>query len=400
MVAEETSPTLPQQTTRRPFRVEMVLAQLYVGGMEIMVVNLMRHLRRRGYDVGLTCIEEEGNLFARVASEGFRTRVVPAVGALRLLSPRPLISWFREIRPQAVHIHSGAWIKGAIGARRAGVPRIIYTHHGLEQRESFFDSVMNRYAARYTDQMVAVSEELQRRMEAEGGLRANDIAVIPNGISIDRFTPEGPVHGLRKRFGISGETRIIGNVARMWPVKNQLGLIDAFALVRSRFENACLMIVGDGDMRPAIEQRVADHDLTDHVHFTGEMDDLEGVYREFDIFALSSFSEGMSISILEAMASGTCVVATDVGGNRELLGDGDHGVIVPDLDPATMADSLCATLLDDGLRQRLASSARSRVIENFSDVAMGERYERLYTEAVHGHATIDTVNKENPACVG
>lgn len=399
-MADETLPVVENTITNRALRIEMVLAQLYVGGMEMMVVHLMRELRRRGHEVGLTCIEREGSLYNTVKEDGFRVRLVPVPGPRNLLSPRSLTHWLKHERPDVVHIHSGAWIKAAVAARRAGVPRVIYTHHGLEEREGFIDGVLNRYAARFTDRVVAVSDELRDRMQTEGGLKTHTIAVLPNGVPTDLFTPDGPVAGLRRRFEIPETSPIVGNVARMWPIKNQLGLIDAFALLREQHPTTCLILVGDGATRPQIEQRIAEHNLGDSVFLAGEMRGLEAVYREFDLFALSSFSEGMSISILEAMATGKCVVATSVGGNPALLGNGRFGMLVPDMEPQTFAKAMSQALSDDGLRTRLATAARAHVLESFSVGAMGDVYERLYHAGANGRGPVPSINREDPACVG
>ncbi len=399
-VAERTPLDSQKLTANRPLKIEMVLAQLHVGGMEVMVTHLMRALRQRGHQVGVTCILSEGPLFQRLNADGFRMQLVPTHGWSNLVSPRDLIRWFKSEAADVVHIHSGAWIKAAIAAKRAGTQCVVFTHHGLESREGLLDRALNRHAARYTDRIVAVSDDLKDKMGDTGGVPDRSIDVLPNGVPTDVFTPETSPSELRKRFDIPDDGVIIGNVARMWPVKNHVGLIDAFARVSKSRSDVFLVLVGDGPLRPEIEHEITRQGVTDRVFLTGEIDDLASVYRAFDLFALASHSEGTSISILEALASGTGVVATAVGGTPSLLGDGDFGTLVPPDDADAFADAMNRMLNDEVTRNRLSAAGRERVTQNFSVDAMCDAYEALYYDEMEPLTKGTVPARSAQECVG
>ncbi len=399
-MAERTPADSPKLTANRHLKIEMVLAQLHVGGMEVMVTHLMRTLRQRGHQVGVTCILSEGRLFQQLQADGFRVQLVPTHGWSNLVSPRHLIRWFKSEAADIVHIHSGAWIKAAIAAKRAGTRCVVFTHHGLESRENLLDRALNRHAARYTDRIVAVSDDLKEKMWDTGGVPDRNIDVLPNGIPTDVFTPENTPAELRKRFRIPDEGVIIGNVARMWPVKNHIGLIDAFARLSRSHSDVYLVLVGDGPLRSDVEKEIARQGVADRVFLTGEIDNLANVYGAFDLFALASHSEGTSISILEALASGTGVVATAVGGTPSLLGDGDFGTLVPPGDADAFADAMNHMLSNDVARNRLSAAGRARVTQSFSVDAMCDAYEALYYEEMEPLAKRTVSARGTQECVG
>jgi glycosyltransferase involved in cell wall biosynthesis len=204
------------------------------------------------------------------------------------------------------------------------------------------------------------------------------VRVIPNGVNTDHFRPGPPTGALRVRLGIAGDRLVVGIVARLDPVKNHALLIDAFARVRALVPEAALVIIGDGPLRGSLESRARRLGIGEDVHFFGVSNDVAALYRDLDVFVLSSNAEGTSMSILEAMASGVCVVATAVGGTSDLLADGKTGMLVPPADPAALASALTAVLRDRVLRRRLADMGRARAETLYSEPVMIEAYEALY----------------------
>lgn len=376
-------------------RVEMLLPAMPAAGMETVVAVLCRGLAARGVDVGITCLIEEGAMAASLRAEGIRVSVVPTPGFLpNLIAGRPLRKWLRDRRPDVAHAHSGVWLKAARAARAAGVKRIIYTAHGLLDPMPKCNLFLMREAARLTHRIVGVSDSVSDYHVTNAHPRRGQVVTVLNGVDTRRFHP-GPGSGvLRAAFGIDEGAPLVGIVARLEPVKNHAMLIDAFALVHLRHPDAVLALVGDGLLRSDLTAQVIGLGLERVVRFAGAMSDMPPIYRDIDIFVLSSVAEGTSISILEAMASARCIVGTAVGGTPMLLDQGRAGVLVPPSDPRALADALIRLLADRAGRAELAAAARMRAENVFSERTMVDRYLELY-----GLAGAPAAGKESAACV-
>ena len=346
--------------------------------MEVVVSRLLEGLAARGHDVGATCIEELGALGTSLLEAGYRVTLVPTLGLRTILVPTALQSWFRGLQPDVVHVHSGAWLKAARATHRAGVSRVVHTFHGILDREPWYGPLLKRWAAQYTERIIVVSAPLRSYLARQVGLPDDAVDIIANGVSTDHFRPQGEGAGIRAALGIGEHAKVIGHVARLAAVKNQLLLIDAFARAHDSLSDSYLVIVGDGPMRHELEQYIRQRGLDECAWVWGPATDLPGVYREFDVFVLSSDAEGTSISLLEAMASGVCVVATSVGGNPAVLGREPCGVLVPPGDPERMAAAILSLLTDRDRRQRFASQGRARAAANYTLDAMLTAYESVY----------------------
>jgi glycosyltransferase involved in cell wall biosynthesis len=360
-------------------RIEMVVPTLDAAGMEVMVANLTRGLAERGHDVGVTCLEADGPLADELRAAGSRVAVVVSSPGFRgVLRPVELEAWLREVRPDIVHVHSGGWLKAARAAHRAGVRHVVHTVHGLLDHEPWHGVLLKRWAARYTESVVAVSEPLRQYLLRVVRLPATKVTLVPNGVDEHLFSP-GPRHGdWRGAMGIPPGALVIGNVARLDSVKNHADLIDAFAMMRPQVPEAVLVIAGEGPLRRDLEARVAALGATQQIRFLGETRDIARIYREFDLFVLSSRAEGTSLSVLEAMASGVCVVATAVGGTPALLRDGAVGCLVRPGDPRGLATAMADLMHDQRRRRELADAGRNAVIARYSLETMVRRYEQEY----------------------
>jgi glycosyltransferase involved in cell wall biosynthesis len=186
-------------------------------------------------------------------------------------------------------------------------------------------------------------------------------------------------------LGDWSDALVIGHVARLVPVKNQALLLRAFQQVAQRVPRTRLVILGDGPLRAELVAQSADLGITDKIRFVGAVADVAPWLREFDVVALSSNAEGMSISILEALATGLCVVATNVGGNGELLDHGRAGRLVPPGDVSAFADALTAVLTNEPLRVRLGRAGRAHVERHYGDATMVDAYEQLYRGVLPEH---------------
>jgi glycosyltransferase involved in cell wall biosynthesis len=359
-------------------RIEMVLPSLAVAGMETMTRDLACGLVRRGVRVGVTCLEEEGALADSLRAQGVPVTLVPCPGVAANFRPHAALrDHFAATGCDIVHTHNGVWAKAAVAARAAGVPAIVNTLHGFAHGEPWYDDPLRWWAATNTDAVVAVSAPLRDHLVRKLRVPSARVSVLPNGIDMDRFAP-GPRSGaLRRRLGIPLDAPLVGTVARLDPVKNQRLLIDAFRRVLVQVPAAHLAFVGDGPLRADLEAQAHAAGVGHAVHFAGLFPDTAPVYRDLDLFALPSLSEGASISILEALASGTPVIATAVGGTIDLLAD-DCGVLAPSGDEQALANAIERLLSDPERRASLARSGRAKVSTTYSLDAMVDAYEALY----------------------
>jgi sugar transferase (PEP-CTERM/EpsH1 system associated) len=360
-------------------RIEMTVPSMPIGGMETVVARLARALTARGHDVGITCIETLGAFGEVLRREGLRITVVRLPGTRTILFPAALTRWFRELRPDVVHTHSGAWLKCARAAAHAGVPRILHTAHGLLDREPWHGPPLMRWAALYTKAIAAVSRPLHDYLRQRARIPAGRLHVVPNGIDTSAFQPGAWSGAVRARFRLSDDRVLVGHVGRFTAVKNQALLLEAFALLCRKHPAAFLVLVGDGALRLDLERSVAQLGISDRVGFFGSAHELAPIYRDFDVFVLSSLAEGTSMSILEAMATGLCVVATAVGGNPDLLDAGNAGCLVPSSDARALADTLGLLLANPERRLNLGRAARNRAVSTYSHDAVIDRYEALYS---------------------
>ncbi|MDW6023089.1 glycosyltransferase [Mesorhizobium sp. BAC0120] len=357
--------------------VEIVLPSLPRAGMEIMACELAKGLVASGHKVGVTCLEETGPLADDLRGAAVDVSLVPCPGARSNFLPhKALVEHLRSRRCDVLHMHN-IWGKASLAGRYAGVLQIVATMHGLAAGEPWFYESLRWWGARYIDCVVAVSEPLRRHLIERTRIPSEKVVMLVNGIDLQRFAAAGRTGLLRTELGIAPDVPVIGCVARLDPVKNHPMLLRAFKRLLAELPAARLIIVGEGPLGSQLQADASEMDLSGRVSFVGSVADTAPVYREFDVFALGSVSEGTSISILEALASGVPVVATAVGGNPALLAP-DCGLLVPSDDDARMAEAIVKVLRDRDLSDALARRGRARVASGYSSSSMISAYERLY----------------------
>lgn len=354
-----------------------LLPTLEMGGMERMVVALSRELAHRGWTVGVICTREERELAAGLRADGVAVSVIPVSGGASWLGPRALIEEFRRQRPDVVHCHSGFWLRGVVAARRAGIVARVHTAHGLHQQEPWWGPAEKFLSGLLTGAVACVSAPLLDYFSSVCRVPMARLHVVPNGIDIDRFGAASRGQ-LRHRLGIAADAIILGTVARLASVKN-LGLaFGPLARLVGAGHDAHFVIAGDGAARDDLVVAAAAAGVGDRVHFLGMIDDPTTVLPELDIFLITSHSEGTSLSLLEAMATGLPCVATAVGGNPVVLCDGAVGKLVPDNDAAALAKTIFDLIAHPEERHRLGVAAQRRAKERYSLTAMVDAYEALY----------------------
>lgn len=360
-----------------------------VGGLENGLVNLINRMpedRYRHVVVALTrCADEFCARVSRKDVEFISLHKSPGHGVW--LYPR-LYRLFREWQPAVVHTRNLAALEITVPAWAAGIPVRIHGEHGWDASDP--DGLRLRYRLvrrlyrPFVTHYVALSGHLQAYLCDGVGVPQSRVTRICNGVDAVRFHPAPG--GLREAvmgspFNATDLT-VIGTVGRLQSVKDQVNLVRAFALLCARAPNmtakARLMIVGDGPQRRDVEAEVARSGVGDRIWLAGECHDVPATMRGMDIFALPSRAEGISNTILEAMASGLPVIATSVGGNPELVVAEETGSLVPAADSAALASELARYVADPVMARERGRAGRVRVEQYYSLSAMVERYARLY----------------------
>jgi glycosyltransferase involved in cell wall biosynthesis len=319
--------------------------------------------------------------------------VVPQLGrAIRpaqdLAAVVALVKLFRRLRPDIVHTHTAkAGALGRVAARVAGVPVKVHTFHGHVLDGYFSPAVTRgfvcaeRTLARMTDRLVTVSPRLKTELLAMGIGRPEQFEVIPLGLDLGRFRRPRPASPtVRYGLGLDGDTPLLGIVGRLVPIKDHATLFRAIARLPSGAPAPHLVVVGDGDERPRLEQLARDLGLDKRIHFMGWRSDLETIVPEMDVVICASKNEGTPVALIEAMAAGVPVLSTDVGGVGDLVAHGTTGWLVPPSDPAAMAQAIGDLLGDAGRRARLAAAGQVVALEQHQVAGLIRRVEALYTD--------------------
>jgi len=356
-----------------------VIRSLEVGGLENGVVNLVSGLADQ-FRHTILCLEGVGPLRARVPASVDVLAPDPRIARGPLACLR-LARVLRRLRPDVVHSRNWPTVDAIPGARLAGVPAVVHGEHGREEIDPHGlarrRNVIRRVFAPLVDEFVTVSDDLRRWLVETVHVAGRKVRTIHNGVDTRRFSDQDR-EGARRALGIDERARVVGTVGRLDPVKDHATLVRAFAGVVAARPEAVLAIVGDGPCRAALETLIAGLGLGERVRLLGARADVASLLGGFDVFALPSIAEGISNTVLEAMATGLPVVATRVGGNPELVEDGVNGRLVPSRDPAALSEALESYLSDPLVRALHGKASRQRAVTQFDLPVMLEAYRTLY----------------------
>lgn len=367
-------------------RVMLVVETLGMGGMEQVVVTLARALDRERFAPEILCLKEAGPL-AEVA----RDHAIPVhgigyvPGSPDYLAFTKVARVLRERRVSVVHSHNTcAFIFGTLGARLAGVPTIVHTDHARAFPDRFRYVATEHLLSHLVYRVVGVSAPTTEALHRHEWIPRRKLVTVPNGIDRSRYTAQVDRTQARRALGIAPDAPVIGLGARLTEQKGLEYLLRALPPVIARHAGAVLLVAGDGPQRPALEALAADLGVAPSVRFLGMRDDIAALLRACDVYALPSVWEGLPMAVLEAMAAGLPVVASDVGGVGTAVQHQVTGLLVPPRDPARLADALLAVLGDRVLRRRLGEEGRRVFQRRFTAEAMARAYEALYLRAPSG----------------
>lgn len=359
-----------------------VVENLDRGGLERTVVDLIASQRDAGHECRVICLFKLGLLARELLASGVRVDACGKRPGLDLRALRRARALIRQSPDAVIHTHNAmAHYYAVLASLGLPVKCRINTRHGMGGRtRSGRQEWLYRQSLRGTDYAVAVCEAARQRFAADGMRPRRALLSVPNGIRLERFRPADDVarQSLVAELGLPTGSRIIGTVGRLQPVKDHALLLRAFAKVRVQVPEAALVIVGDGPLRAALEAQAEQAGLSDALRFMGDRHDVPRLLTGMEVFALTSKSEGYSVALLEACASSLPIVATDVGGNREIVRHGINGRLVPSGDTAAIATALIALLRGGEQAAAMGRAGYAWAQAEASFRTMAERYHGLY----------------------
>lgn len=374
----------PQQD-QRPLVVHVVY-RFGTGGMENGVVNLINKMPAGAYRhivLALTEVTEFRQRIAKNDVEFISLHKPP--GHVLWLYPR-LIKLFRELKPAIVHTRNLGTLEVAVAAKAAGVPIRIHGEHGWDigdvggsrRKYQWVRKIYQPFVTKY----IVLSNELEEYLLNRVGVPRRKISKICNGVDAEKFYPRELKTALVDSPFSQSSGWIVGTVGRMQPVKDQTTLVRAFIraleLAPELVGKARLVMVGDGPLRKDCQDLLKAADLEEYAWLPGERNDVAVIMGSLNCFVLPSLAEGISNTILEAMASGLPVIATDVGGSGELVVDGETGKLVPPDDSDAMARAIVEYAKQPASALRAGQAGRLLVEQQFSLDAMVGNYQQLY----------------------
>lgn len=384
----------PQGAER--IRVMRIISRMNIGGPAVHVVLLNDRLDCDRYDSLLVTGTEgasEGSLRDLAVARRLRLAVLPELGREIALGSdlRTLYQLYRLMRrerPQIVHTHlAKAGFVGRIAARLAGVPIVLHTFHGHTFRGYFSPAktrvflLLERFCARLSSRIITISARLRDEIAGFGVASPERIAIIPLGFELEPFASQRRGGGdFRRSLGLGSDAKLVAAVGRLVKIKNIPLFLDAAALVGRRLPEARFVLVGDGELRRELEERVEAMGLAEAVIFAGWRRDLPAVYADLDAVVISSDNEGTPASLIEAMAAGCPVVATRVGGVPDLVADGETGRVVPPGDAAALAGAILDLFGEPERTARMARLAQGRALERHHAGRLVADVDRLYRE--------------------
>lgn len=380
-----------QMTTSAPLIVHIVY-RFGVGGLENGIVNLVNGMPWRRWRHAIVALTDVAAEFAqRIERQDVRCIALgKRPGHLVRDYPR-LYRLFKDLDPAIVHTRNLAALEAVVPAWAAGVPVRIHGEHGWDMQDPAGRRrryrAVRRFYRRFVNRYIPLSRHLEEYLEQQVGIAPERIAQIYNGVDTDRFRPsrEGRSAIPGCPFGEPDEW-LVGTVGRMEAIKDPLVLARAFVRVRQLEPAAAkhmrLVFVGDGALRSEARQLLEQAGVGDRVWFAGERADVPEIMRGLDCFVLPSLAEGVSNTILEAMASGLPVVATRVGGNSELLESGMTGTLVPPANSEALAQAMLGYCNDRSTARRHAKAAQRVVLDRYSLTRMVSEYVKVYERAL------------------
>lgn len=354
------------------------------GGQEIRILEEAKGIRKRGHRLKIAC--QPGSKLSIKAEEAGIEVIRISMG--RISYPSAILKFRRMIENFSIDIintHSSrdSWLASIAGRLSKRRPMILRTRH---LSTPISRSRLSRFLyERLPHKVITTGEAIRRQMIEDNGFDEKRIISIPTGVDLNLFDPERVNGTLRSDWGVPAYVPVIGMVAVIRSWKGHEYFVDAAGIVLKEFPEARFFIVGDGPRKEIVSNYIKARGLQDSIIMTGQRDDIPHVMASFDIVVLPSYAnEGLPQSLIQAMAMGKPVIASNVGSIPEVVIDGKTGYLVPPRSPSAIAEKIISLLKDNGLRLEMGDEGRSLVSSRLSLEDMLNRIEALYTDLIMG----------------
>lgn len=376
----------PESFPPRPLRVSRVITWLPVGGIERKILAVLPRLNPDLFQVRLLCIRERGELADTLEASGIPVDVIPFKSRLHPPSLLAMKRYLQHHQFDLIHSHMyRSNVPATVAGKWAGTPVIIGQVHNVDTWETLRQRTMDRLLCRWRQGMIGVSERVREDMTRNLGLPREKTEVIYNGVDLKPFADRSQREGVRREWGLEPEDVAVVYHGRLVSQKNPELLVKLAEELGGPYPRLRVMILGDGGLREKLEGMVREKKLGERVRFLGKRDDIPRQLQGGDIGVLPSFKEGFSNALVEAMAAGLAMVATDVGGNGEALISGESGWIVPPQEDDLFLKKVESFLKSPGKTREMGLAAQERA-GLFSLDRMVEQVERYYLKLARQHA--------------
>lgn len=361
-------------------RTLFVIDELDIGGTEQQILETVRRIDRDRFEPYVCCFRH-----------GAKAREIESLGVPVLHEPKRLkadpglvlrlAATMKRERFDIVQTYlwtANTWAR--LAARLAGVRWVVASERNVDIWEETYKRVIGRFLARSTDRIIANSEAVRQYLLKRGGLDADKVITIYNGVNFDRFRTPCDPRVRRAELGIGDDVVLAGCLARVEPAKDHGTLLQAMALISNRLPKLHLALIGGGSEEDRLRHMARDLGIGERVHFVGFRTDAAEWLQSVDISVLSSVKEGLSNTVLESMAAGKPVVATDVGGNAEVIVENETGFLVPSRAPSELGAALARVAASPETIASFGRAGRRRVDALFSVESMVAHTERLYLD--------------------
>ncbi len=361
-------------------KVVHVTFDMGIGGAEQVIYNLIENTDAAEYEVSVLCIEQNVGAFGiQLQKKGYRVEALSRKPGFDFSLIKNIRDYILFHKIDVLHCHQYTpYIYGLFGT--ALMPcKVIFTEHGrfYPDRRKLKRVIINPFLSLFTDHITAISSATRDALIRFENFPSHKVKVVYNGITDAKYLlPRDP--NIKKSLEIPEKAFILGTVARLDPIKNQKMMIRALKIIRKTFPETFLIIVGDGPERKSLEHFASELQVSSNVIFTGFREDTHLFYKIMDIFLLTSFSEGTAMTLLEAMASGLPCIATNAGGNPEIVRDRETGFIIPSDNETLLAEKISYLFHEKSMMKNMGQAGRTRFEENFTAKKMAQAYQEIY----------------------
>jgi glycosyltransferase involved in cell wall biosynthesis len=353
---------------------------LAIGGLQKVVVNICKTIDMSIFDVSVLCLRGMGEFVDDIEILGIKVFQIPHVnGKTDYFSFIKVAKILNKEKIEVIHTHNTQpFIDGTLGSLFSGVKTIIHTDHARIFPDKMRYMIAERLMSYFAYKVVGVSDHTSLNLIKYEKISSKKIITIENGIDESCFNIEIDKQEIKKKLGISIDGPVLGLCVRLEEQKGITYLLQAMPQIIKVKPNVSLIIVGDGKLKTELENEAVQLGIKEHVLFLGSRLDVPIILRLFDIYVLPSLWEGLPMVLLEAMAAGCPVVASDVGGVSKAITNAENGLLVFPGDPQQLADGIIKLLSDSKVRKMYGEKGIEKFKANFSAAKMTERYEKLY----------------------